>query len=301
MILCLLIDGMVTSCYSVYASEISGNDIYYPVIDVFDATVWPIQDTPFIFAKDGLADGVLAAGTPAKIVAEQGEYFYVRVGDSMGFVLKSVCMINLPDIMQEEVKYNITNAYSSIFRIHRSRIKGVTGEAFYPYVKTGRNEFLVPLLYPVALKLYEAENTLLERGYTFKIYDAYRPNSVTKDIYSRTEEFIEERPVYKKFITDGGYNLHSFLARGASNHNYGVALDLTLINLNTDKEVVMQTAMHELSPLAATSNNTGNANMLAKWMKEFGFTGISSEWWHFEIRSCRLNHASFQVRPYEER
>ena len=62
----------------------------------------------------------------------------------------------------------------------------------------------------------------------------------------------------------------------------------------------MQRPMHELSPLAATKNNTYMADMLATWMKGYGFTGIVSEWWHFEMKGMRKTYADFQANPYEE-
>lgn len=106
---------------------------------------------------------------------------------------------------------------------------------------------------------------------------------------------------YKAFVTEGGYRLSAFLARDASNHNYGVAVDIALVDMETGEEVEMQTPMHELSPLAATKNNTYMADMLATWMKSYGFTGIVSEWWHFEMKGMKKTYASFQVSPYEEK
>ena len=276
------------------------DDEIFPPMDAFDATIWPVQDTPFQFDGKGLKAGTLAAGTPGKVIAEKGDSFYVRVGEKKGFVKKNVCMINLPDVMQKEMQYDITNSYDSIFKIHGKSIKGITGETFYPYVKLEDGRFLVPLLYPVALKLYEAEDYALDHGCTFKIYDAYRPNTVTKQLYAQTDEVLTENEELKGYVTEGGNKLGNFLANGVSNHNYGVAVDLTLVDMGTGEELEMQTAMHELSPLASPRNNTYDADMLAEWMGQFGFSGINTEWWHFEIKSLRQKYASFQAQPYAE-
>ncbi|MBR1523191.1 MAG: D-alanyl-D-alanine carboxypeptidase family protein, partial [Lachnospiraceae bacterium] len=270
-------------------------------MDVFDATVWIMDDTPFVFKDESLKPGTLTAGTTVKIVAERGDDFYVRAGNYTGFVPKDVCMINLPDVMQDEMEYDITNSYSSIFKIHGEDIEGVTGEVFYPDVKLENGEFLVPLLFPVAEKLYEAEAYALSQGSTIKVYDAYRPHDVTKELYEKTLEFIGKNPEYKSYVTEGGYNLGAFLANTASNHNYGVAVDITLVDMETGEELEMQTDMHELSPLAVTSKNTYSADMLKTWMETHGFTGIVSEWWHFEIKGMKKKYATFQVKPYEDR
>ena len=74
-----------------------------------------------------------------------------------------------------------------------------------------------------------------------------------------------------------------------------------VVDMETGEELEMQTDMHELSPLAVTSKNTYSADMLKTWMETHGFTGIVSEWWHFEIKGMKKKYATFQVKPYEGR
>ena len=76
--------------------------------------------------------------------------------------------------------------------------------------------------------------------------------------------------------------LNSFLAKGASRHNFGVALDLTLVDLETGEELRMQTSMHDLSWYSVMGHNNANARQLASIMTEAGFSPLSSEWWHFQ-------------------
>ena len=271
-------------------------------LDVFDATVWPIKKTDFLFkGADVKANGTLNAGTPAKIVAEHGNYFYVRVGKKRGSVLKSDCLINLPEIMPDEIGYNITNAYNCIFRIHGTGIKDVTGETFYPDVRQDDNTFIVPLMFPVAKKLLLAETRMLEKGYTLKIYDTYRPSSVTKDIYEKTSAFIKENPKYGSYITDEGYKLTDFVDSSVSNHNYGTALDLTFTDIRNGQDARMQSEMHELSPLSCSKENNSEAEKLQAFMKDAGFTGAENEWWHFEIKEAMKEPGSFQIVPYNEK
>ncbi len=78
------------------------------------------------------------------------------------------------------------------------------------------------------------------------------------------------------------YHLSSFLAAKTSRHNVGVAVDLTLEDAKTGEELLMQTAMHDLSQYSATDRNDVNANTLASIMNAAGLSSLVSEWWHFQ-------------------
>lgn len=267
-------------------------------MDVVGARIWPIQDTT-LYDENHNEIMVIKAGTTLQIIEEKDGNFKVLYNEQAGYVDSAFCMINLPDVMQKDMEYDITNAYSSIYRINGRSITGVTGQTLYPYAKTGKDTYLVPLLYPVALKLYEAEEDALSRGYSLKVYDAYRPYEITKKIYAITSNFVEDNPKYLQYMTetvDGvTYGQRNFLAKSVSNHNYGVAVDITLVNLSTGEELSMQSNMHELSTASVLSRNNEEADLLSDIMLSSGFTGLISEWWHFEIRDYRQSYAAFQV------
>lgn len=267
------------------------------------ATIWPICDVTF-YDRDYNAIGTIEGGTPLKVRTQNEKYFKIYYNGKTGYVENAYCMINLPDIMQEELLYDITNSYSSIYKIHGYDIENVTGEVLYPYVELDDGEYLVPLLYPVALHLYDAEEEALSLGYTLKIYDAYRPHAVSTQIYELTTQFVEANPEYSQMMTESvdgeSYGQSNFLAKSVSNHNYGVALDLTIADLATGKELEMQSAMHELSTRSVISLNNSAATLLQDIMVENGFGTLRSEWWHFEIRDLRTSYAEFQVEPYSK-
>ena len=99
-----------------------------------------------------------------------------------------------------------------------------------------------------------------------------------------TEEII----TYEKLMTDKGrYGLANFLAQGYSNHNLGVALDLTLENLHTGEEVKMQTAIHDLSWYSELKTNNEAAKNLQRIMVDAGFGTLKSEWWHFQDNDAK--------------
>lgn len=206
---------------------------------------------------------------------------------------KKYILINLPDIMQKEVQYEITNAKSSIYNIHGNKIPNVSREKLY--TKMGE-DLKVPLMYYTAMRLYLAEEKALNQNLTLKIYDTYRPYSVTKYLYENTLLVADKyKEYFNAVVNNFEYSQRWFLAENASSHNYGVALDLTLVDLSTGKELEMQTKIHDLSVYSVIDYNNENAKILAKIMTKQGFSTLRSEWWHFQDNDSKECVLDFQV------
>lgn len=278
------------------------------------ATVWPIKELE-AFADPALtkaADKVKAL-TAYCVLEEKEGAFAVGVNGKTLWIDSRYCLINLPEYLGGLCAYNITNSYSSKYMIHEFGIPRVTGVVTggYGFVRQSDGSYLVPLLYPTAQKLLTAAKAAWERGYRVKIYDAYRPNVATIEIYDRTESILEDElpnktytgvstaglnlpapqkdeageplPLTYQWVMLGtGHELNHFLARGGSLHNLGVALDLTIETLDTGEELKMQTSMHDLSQYSVTGRNNANAKTLAEIMTGAGFGGLTTEWWHFQ-------------------
>lgn len=110
--------------------------------------------------------------------------------------------------------------------------------------------------------------------------------------YLDQTEFVNEgtyiyRKTYKEEMTNNQYKLSAFLAKQISAHNRGIALDLTLRNKETNEDLRMQSDMHDLSYHSVIAANNENAALLAEYMKNGGFNGLSSEWWHFQDDDTR--------------
>jgi len=157
-----------------------------------------------------------------------------------------------------------------------------------------RQNFMREVLYPedakpwarreVAERLARVQRDLAKEGLGLKIFDAYRPWAVTKHMWESRKRL----------------NIHArFLAPPwvGSNHNRGVALDLTLIDLDTGKELEMPTDFDSFSQRAHSSYAhlpaavKNNREKLKAVMRRHGFATIRSEWWHFEL----VNAGSFSV------
>lgn len=122
-----------------------------------------------------------------------------------------------------------------------------------------------------AIKLSKANEEFKKNGYKIKIWDAYRPVYVQKIFWDLVKD--------SRFVADP--------AKGGSRHNTGVAVDITLVDMN-GKELKMPSKFDDFS-LKAYRNNSNmdaeakkNMDFLTSIMKQNGFVTIDTEWWHFE-------------------
>jgi len=75
-----------------------------------------------------------------------------------------------------------------------------------------------------------------------------------------------------------------------SRHNRGAAVDLTLIDLKTGRELPMPTPYDDFTSRARQDFNALPAEELANRarlldvMKKHGFEPLPTEWWHFDFR-----------------
>lgn len=126
---------------------------------------------------------------------------------------------------------------------------------------------------PAAEALLRARRALREKGYGLTVFDGYRPWSVTKVFWDVT-------PADKKdFVADP--------AKG-SRHNRGCAVDLTLHDLATGREVSMPGEYDEMSERSHPAYTGGPEearrlrDLLRAAMEREGFTVYEFEWWHFD-------------------
>jgi D-alanyl-D-alanine dipeptidase len=126
-----------------------------------------------------------------------------------------------------------------------------------------------------ATALARVEGDLRPRGLGLKVFDAYRPVRATLAMVDWTQRV--NRP---DLLTDG------YIA-SRSRHNLGLAIDLTLIDIATGKELEMGTPFDTFSAAAHTANASGeaaaNRQRLKAAMEREGFVNYDQEWWHFSF------------------
>jgi D-alanyl-D-alanine dipeptidase len=160
-------------------------------------------------------------------------------------------------------------------------IKSVIPDIVYDLRYATTNNFMHRLMYPphtthtfmrsaavVALK--NVQDELNKSGMGLKIFDAYRPYSVTVKFW----ELVKD----ERYVANP--------SKG-SGHNRGIAADLTIINLKTGKELDMGTGFDNFTdsahhafthlPSAVLQNRT----LLKSLMEKNGFKAFDTEWWHY--------------------
>jgi D-alanyl-D-alanine dipeptidase len=123
---------------------------------------------------------------------------------------------------------------------------------------------------PAAKALKKAQAELTEKGLGLKIFDAYRPYSVTKKFW----ELIHD----ERYVANP--------AKG-SGHNRGIAIDLTIVDLKTGNELDMGTGFDNFTDSAHHSFTSlpesilANRKLLKETMEKYGFQLFETEWWHY--------------------
>jgi zinc D-Ala-D-Ala dipeptidase len=140
----------------------------------------------------------------------------------------------------------------------------------FTYIKLYKQSTITFLRLPAAAALKNVENALEQKGYRLKIFDAYRPYSVTKKMWS--------------LVGDDRYVANP--AKG-SGHNRGLAVDLTIIDLKTGNELNMGTGFDSFTDSAHQDfiklpiTVLQNRKLLEATMEQYGFEPLQTEWWHY--------------------
>jgi zinc D-Ala-D-Ala dipeptidase len=179
--------------------------------------------------------------------------------------------------------------YERITRAHpdkrlvdlQSFVPGIVLDIRYATTNNFMHEQLYPvakayLRYPAAVALREIQSELAKDNLGLKIFDAYRPYSITQKMWEpiRNPDFVADP------------------SKG-SRHNRGAAVDLTIIDLNTGKELPMPSDYDEFTARAshdyagAPEPALRNRARLRETMTRHGFEPLPSEWWHYDFRGWK--------------
>jgi zinc D-Ala-D-Ala dipeptidase len=145
--------------------------------------------------------------------------------------------------------------------------KNFMGRLMYPE-KTN----ITFLRYPAALALQKVQEDLRKQGLGLKIFDAYRPYSVTVKFW--------------ELVRDERYVANP--AKG-SGHNRGAAVDLTIVDIKTGNELDMGTGFDNFTDTAhhvftgLPEQVLQNRRLLRSMMEKHGFKALETEWWHYSL------------------
>ena len=158
---------------------------------------------------------------------------------------------------------------------------------------------------PVAMLTKEAAGALkaacaqaMELGYTFKVFDAYRPQCAVDMFMEWAEDEADTltKSYFYPCLDKSRLIPEDYIAR-KSGHTRGSTVDLTLFDLASGKEVDMGAPFDwfggESAPFYPVGGKPGMKPLtqkqhdmrmlLRKIMTDNGFRPFNSEWWHFTL------------------
>ena len=151
---------------------------------------------------------------------------------------------------------------------------------------------------PVALLTIEAaralkavSNELFVQGYRLKVFDAYRPVTAVKQfiLWGIEDTDIRMKPYFYPDLEKQELFAQGYIAKQSS-HSRGSAVDLTLLDMKTGKELDMGSPFDLFSEVShpdyrgITQEQYENRMLLQRAMGRNGFAPIDCEWWHFTLR-----------------
>ena len=170
--------------------------------------------------------------------------------------------------------------------------------------------------------LKAVSDDLVRHGYRLKIYDAYRPQCAV-DHFVRWSKDVNDTLMKKYFYPDLDKSVlfpQEYICE-RSGHTRGSTLDLTLFDMNKEKEVDMGGTFdwfgEESHPDFSgdpetlyfdpegglTSEQFYNRMMLRAAMMRHGFKPFSTEWWHFTLEDEPYpnTYFTFPVKQLQEK
>ena len=187
--------------------------------------------------------------------------------DPSGFVLLAEYV---PHIVQEI-------RYYSTYNFIGDRIDGYEEPCALLTIKAAR-----------ALKAVSGE--MLVQGYRLKVFDAYRPVRAVKHfiLWGIEDQDVRMKPYFYPDLEKQEIFSRGYIAKRSS-HSRGSTVDLTLLDMQTGKELDMGGPFDLFSEVShpdyrgITEEQHANRMLLQHAMIRNGFRPIGCEWWHFTL------------------
>jgi D-alanyl-D-alanine dipeptidase len=188
--------------------------------------------------------------------------------DPSGFVLLSDYV---PSVIQEI-------RYYSTYNFIGERIDGYEEPCALLTIEAAR-----------ALKAVSSEMAV--QGYRLKVFDAYRPACAVKHfvLWGIEDQDIRMKPYFYPDLDKQDLFIKGYIAKQSS-HSRGSAVDLTLFDMKTGKELDMGSPFDLFSERShpdfrgISDEQYENRMTLQSVMVRNGFQPIDCEWWHFSLK-----------------
>ena len=152
---------------------------------------------------------------------------------------------------------------------------------------------------PCALLTKEAARSLkavagemIVQGYRLKVFDAYRPTCAVKQfvLWGIEDQDVRMKPYFYPELEKQELFAKGYIAKQSS-HSRGSAVDLTLLDMKTGKELDMGSPFDLFSEAShpdyrgITDGQYENRMLLQHVMVRNGFVPLDCEWWHFALKN----------------
>ena len=152
---------------------------------------------------------------------------------------------------------------------------------------------------PCALMTVEAaralkavSNELIVQGCRLKVFDAYRPACAVKHfvLWGIEDQDVRMKPYFYPDLEKQELFARGYIARQSS-HSRGSAVDLTLLDMKSGKELDMGGPFDLFSEVShpdfrgISAEQYDNRMILRRAMLRNGFRPIDCEWWHFVLNN----------------
>ncbi|MBQ6322924.1 MAG: M15 family metallopeptidase [Lachnospiraceae bacterium] len=143
-----------------------------------------------------------------------------------------------------------------------------------------------------ARALKAVSNELIVQGYRLKVFDAYRPARAVKHfvLWGIEDQDIRMKPYFYPDLQKQELFAKGYIAKQSS-HSRGSAVDLTLLDMKTGKELDMGSPFDLFDEIShpdyrgITEEQYANRIILQHAMVRNGFLPIDCEWWHFCLKN----------------
>ncbi|MEM9547217.1 MAG: M15 family metallopeptidase [Bacteroidota bacterium] len=163
----------------------------------------------------------------------------------------------------------VTEETGALLDIRYATADNFTKKQIYPCARC----FLRPEL---ASRIETLQRDIQRRyGMRLKLFDCYRPRPAQQKLWDIVPNYKYVTPPTK-----------------GSMHNRGLAVDVTLVDKDGN-ELDMGTPYDFFGPEAHTTNKSlpkevlKNRKILTKMMEIHGLKGITTEWWHFSLKTVQ--------------
>ncbi len=141
-----------------------------------------------------------------------------------------------------------------------------------------------------ARALRQVSNEMNVQGYRLKVFDAYRPARAVKHfvLWGIEDLDLRMKPYFYPELEKQELFAKGYIA-SRSSHSRGSTVDLTLLDMQTGKELDMGSPFDMFSEIShpdcrlVTDEQYANRMILQDAMVRSGFVPIDCEWWHFTL------------------